>query len=104
MKIRQSVSVHSPSGMELAGLAGLLAAVPAVALLGRSGRRHTGVARRAHLLLAAGGAIVTAAALAGLATAVLTEHHQDMSSGSRTLATLMAIGMAFGTVTLLAGR
>ncbi|WP_370644312.1 putative bifunctional diguanylate cyclase/phosphodiesterase [Actinoplanes sp. L3-i22] len=103
MKIRQSVSVHSPSGMELAGLAGLLAAVPAVALLGRSGRRHTGAARRAHLLLAAGGAIVTGAALAGLATAVLTEHHHDMSSGSRTLATLMAIGMAFGTLALLAG-
>ncbi|GAA2904466.1 hypothetical protein Acy02nite_60200 [Actinoplanes cyaneus] len=106
MKIRQSVCVHSPSGMELAGLAGLLAAVPAVALLGRSGRRHTGAARRAHLLLAAGGALVTAAALAGLATVLLTEHHHqdhDAVSGSRTLATLMAIGMASGTLTLLAG-
>ncbi|MFI1989443.1 putative bifunctional diguanylate cyclase/phosphodiesterase [Actinoplanes sp. NPDC020271] len=102
MKIRQSVCVHSPSGMELAGLAGLLAAVPAVALLGRSGRRHTGVARRAHLLLAAGGALVTGAALAGLATALLTAHH-DGGSGGKTLATLMAIGMASGTLTLLAG-
>ncbi|WIM95536.1 bifunctional diguanylate cyclase/phosphodiesterase [Actinoplanes oblitus] len=91
--------------MELAGLAGLLAAVPAVALLGQSGRRHTGAARRAHLLLAAGGALVTAAALAGLATALLTahHHHDDLVTGSRTLATLMAVGMAFGTVTLLAG-
>ncbi|GAA4592213.1 hypothetical protein GCM10023107_22640 [Actinoplanes octamycinicus] len=89
--------------MELAGLAGLLAAVPAVALLGQSGRRHTGVARRAHLLLAAGGALVTAAALAGLATALLTEHHHDTAPGSRTLATAMAVGMAFGTLTLLAG-
>ncbi|GAA2672151.1 hypothetical protein Apa02nite_072100 [Actinoplanes palleronii] len=103
MEIRQSVSVNSPSGMELAGLAGLLAAVPAVALLGQSGRRHTGAARRAHLLLAAGGALITAAALAGLATALLTEHRHDVTSGSRTLATAMAGGMAIGTLTLLAG-
>ncbi|WP_164466316.1 putative bifunctional diguanylate cyclase/phosphodiesterase [Actinoplanes teichomyceticus] len=89
--------------MELAGLAGLLAAVPAVALLGRSGRRHTGAARRAHLLLAAGGALVTAAALAGLATALLTGHGHDLAPGSRTLATAMAAGMAIGTLTLLAG-
>ncbi|SLM04075.1 diguanylate cyclase [Actinoplanes sp. SE50/110] len=93
--------MHSPSGMELAGLAGLLAAVPAVALLGRSGRRHTGDARRAHLLLAGGGALITAAALAGMATALLTEHHHGLAS--RTLATLMAIGMGCGTLTLLAG-
>ncbi|BCJ42552.1 hypothetical protein Aiant_32090 [Actinoplanes ianthinogenes] len=99
------MSVHSPSGMELAGLAGLLAAVPAVALLGQSGRRHTGDARRAHLLLAVGGALVTAAALAGLATALLTVHHHHDGGppGTRTLATAMAIGMAIGTLTLLAG-
>ncbi|GGQ93816.1 hypothetical protein GCM10010168_07060 [Actinoplanes ianthinogenes] len=91
--------------MELAGLAGLLAAVPAVALLGQSGRRHTGDARRAHLLLAVGGALVTAAALAGLATALLTVHHHHDGGppGTRTLATAMAIGMAIGTLTLLAG-
>src|SRR5215207_8156565 len=56
-KIRHSVSVHSPSGVELAGLLSLLVAVPAVALLANSGRKHTGQARRAHLLLAAGGAL-----------------------------------------------
>ena len=38
--------MHSPSGVELAGLASLVVAVPAVALLGNSGRRHTGAARR----------------------------------------------------------
>ncbi|GLW28950.1 putative bifunctional diguanylate cyclase/phosphodiesterase [Actinoplanes regularis] len=105
MKIRHSVCVHSPSGMELAGLAGLLAAVPAVGLLGQSGRRHTGAARRAHLLLAAGGAVVTAAALAGLATALLTAHRHDhgLAPGSRPLATAMAVGMAIGMLALLAG-
>ncbi|KHD75492.1 putative bifunctional diguanylate cyclase/phosphodiesterase [Actinoplanes utahensis] len=94
--------MHSPSGMELAALAGLLVAVPAVAYLGRSGRRHTGAARRAHLLLAAGGAIATAAALAGLATALLTSHHHTPGH-SRALATAVAVGMGLGTLTLLAG-
>ncbi|HWS38110.1 MAG TPA: diguanylate cyclase, partial [Actinoplanes sp.] len=101
-KIRQSVVVHSPSGMELAGLVGLLLAVPAVAYLGQSGRRHTGAARRAHLLLAAGGAIVTAAALAGLATVLLTVHEHTVEH-SRSLATAVAVGMGIGTVFLLAG-
>jgi diguanylate cyclase (GGDEF)-like protein len=101
-KIRHSVSVHSPSGMELAGLAGLLAAVPAVAYLGRSGRRHTGAARRAHLLLAAGGAVATAAALAGLVTALLAGHDAAPGHG-RTLATAVAVGMGLGTLALLAG-
>jgi diguanylate cyclase (GGDEF)-like protein len=100
--IGQSVSVHSPSGMELAGLAGLLAAVPAVAYLGQSGRRHTGAARRAHLLLAVGGALTTAAGLAGLASAALSGHHHQ-SGHTQTLATMVAIGMAIGTLTLLAG-
>ncbi|GAA1631816.1 putative bifunctional diguanylate cyclase/phosphodiesterase [Actinoplanes couchii] len=101
-KIRHSVFVHSPSGMELAGLVGLILAVPAVAYLGRSGRRHTGAARRAHLLLAAGGAIVTAAALAGLITA-LTSGHTHSAEHSRSLATAVAIGMGIGTLFLLAG-
>ena len=35
--------MHSPSGVELAGLASLVVAVPAVALLANSGRRHTPV-------------------------------------------------------------
>src|SRR3954467_6935394 len=69
--IRQSVTVHPPSGVEWAALASLLVAVPAVALLAFSGRRHTGAARRAHMILAAGGAVVVGAALAGLLSAVL---------------------------------
>ncbi len=90
--------MHSPSGVELAELASLVAAVPAVALLGNSGRRHTGAARRAHLQLAAGGALATAAALAGLLSAVLAPHEQH-----RALATAVAAAMALGTVTLLSG-
>ncbi|WP_067505455.1 bifunctional diguanylate cyclase/phosphodiesterase [Actinoplanes sp. TFC3] len=96
--VRQSVPVHSPSGVELAGLASLLVAVPAVALLGKSGRKHTGAARRAHLLLAAGGALSTAAALAGLLTAVLLPHRDG-----RTLGQAVALAMALGTITLLTG-
>jgi diguanylate cyclase (GGDEF)-like protein len=88
--------------MELAGLAGLLVAVPAVAYLGQSGRRHTGAARRAHLLMAAGGAVATGAALAGLVTALLTGHH-DVPGHSRALATAVAVGMGLGTLALLAG-
>jgi diguanylate cyclase (GGDEF)-like protein len=88
--------------MDLAGLVGLLVAVPAVAYLGQSGRRHTGAARRAHLLLAAGGAIVTAAALAGLVTALITGHH-DVPGHSRALATAVAVGMGLGTCALMAG-
>ena len=100
--IRHSVSVHSPSGIELAGLASLLVAVPAVALLGNSGRRHTGAARRAHLLLALGAAIAAAAALAGLLSALSldpgsTEEHRE------TLGTAVAAGMAVGTLLLLLG-
>jgi diguanylate cyclase (GGDEF)-like protein len=94
--------VHSPSGVELAGLASLLVAVPAVALLGNSGRKHTGTARRAHLLLAAGGAIATAAALAGLISALLLGHHASQHH-RMTLGMAVAIGMAAGTLVLLAG-
>ncbi|WP_430791253.1 putative bifunctional diguanylate cyclase/phosphodiesterase [Actinoplanes sp. G11-F43] len=101
-KIRQSVFVHSPSGMDLAGLAGLFVAVPAVAYLGRSGRRHTGAARRAHLLLALGGAIVTAAALAGLVTALISGHTAT-EGHHKALATAVAVGTGLGTLILLAG-
>lgn len=101
-KIGHSVSVHSPSGMDLAGLVGLLVAVPAVAYLARSGHRHTGAARRAHLLLAAGGALVTAAALAGLVTALITGHHHSPGH-AQALATAVAAGTAIGVVALLAG-
>ncbi|GAB1694029.1 putative bifunctional diguanylate cyclase/phosphodiesterase [Krasilnikovia sp. M28-CT-15] len=94
--------MHSPSGVELAGLASLLVAVLAVALLGESGRRHTGAPRRAHLLLALGGAVVTAAALAGTLSALLLPHaaaqaHRQM------LGQAVAVGMALGTVILLTG-
>jgi diguanylate cyclase (GGDEF)-like protein len=94
--------MHSPSGVELAGLASLLVAVPAVALLGNSGRKHTGAARRAHWLLAFGGATATAAALAGLVSALFLtigpghEHRQTLSAA-------VAVGMALGTLLLLAG-
>jgi len=91
--------VHSPSGVELAGLASLLVAVPAVALLGASGRRHTGAARRAHLLLAAGGAVATAAALAGLLTVLLTTDPPPRTG----LGTAVAAGTAIGVVLLLVG-
>jgi diguanylate cyclase (GGDEF)-like protein len=91
--------VQSPSGVELAGLAIVLVAVPAVALLGDSGRRHTGAARRAHLLLAGGGAIATAAALAGVLSALMT----DMPPPRMGLGAAVALGMAIGTTVLLAG-
>ncbi|MFD0520343.1 diguanylate cyclase domain-containing protein [Paractinoplanes durhamensis] len=91
--------MQSPSGVELAGLAGLLIAVPAVALLGNSGRRHTGAARRAHLILAAGGALATAAALAGVLSALLTDAPVPRVS----LGSAVALGTAIGTLTLLVG-
>jgi diguanylate cyclase (GGDEF)-like protein len=91
--------VQSPSGVELAGLAGLLIAVPAVALLGSSGRRHTGAARRAHFLLALGAAVATAAALAGVLSALLTDAPLPRVS----LGSAVALGTALGTLTLLAG-
>jgi diguanylate cyclase (GGDEF)-like protein len=99
MEIRQSVSVHSPSGVELAGLASLLVAVPAVALLGNSGRRHTGAARRAHLILAAGGAIATAAALAGVISVLIT----TAAPPRMALGGAVAAGTAIGVLTLLIG-
>ncbi|AGZ45634.1 putative bifunctional diguanylate cyclase/phosphodiesterase [Actinoplanes friuliensis] len=89
--------MHSPSGVELAGLASLLVAVPAVALLGNSGRRHTDAARRAHLTLAAGAAVTTAAALAGLLSDLFLAH------GPAQLGSAVAVAMALGTLTLLAG-
>ncbi len=89
--------MHSPSGLELAGLASLLVAVPAVALLGNSGRKHTGAARRAHLLLAAGAAVTAAAALAGLLSSLFLTH------GPAQLASAVAVAMALGTLTLLTG-
>ena len=91
--------MQSPSDVELAGLASLLVAVPAVALLGNSGRRHTGVARRAHLLLAAGGAIVTGAALAGLLSSLIT----DAPVPRMGLGSAVAIAMTIGTLILLTG-
>ena len=89
--------MHSPSGVELAGLASLLVAVLAVALLANSGRKHTGAARRAHLLLAAGGAITTAAALAGQLSDVFVAH------GPARLGSAVAVGTALGTLALLVG-
>jgi diguanylate cyclase (GGDEF)-like protein len=97
--IRHSVSVQSPSGVELAGVVGLLVTVPAVAVLGNSGRRHTGAARRAHLILALGGAVVTAAALAGALSAVLS----DAPTPRLGLGSAVGIGTAIGTLTLLTG-
>ncbi|WP_432417490.1 putative bifunctional diguanylate cyclase/phosphodiesterase [Actinoplanes solisilvae] len=91
--------MHSPSGVELAGLASLLVAVPAVALLGASGRRHTGAARRAHLLLAAGGAVATGAALAGVLTVLLTTAAPPRTG----LGSAVAAGTALGILTLLVG-
>jgi diguanylate cyclase len=94
--------VHSPSGVELAGLASLVAAVPAVALLANSGRKHTGAARRGHLLLALGAATATAAALAGVLSAQFAGHgigHEHL----QTLGSAVAAGMALGTLLLLAG-
>jgi diguanylate cyclase (GGDEF)-like protein len=100
--IRHSVPVHSPSGVELAGLASLLVAVPAVALLGNSGRKHTGAARSAHVLLAVGGALVTAAALAGLLSALMMQ--QQVAPEHRdALGSAVSGAMALGTLTLLAG-
>ncbi|GAA3340063.1 hypothetical protein GCM10020358_26220 [Amorphoplanes nipponensis] len=89
--------MHSPSGVELAGLASLVVAVPAVALLANSGRKHTGAARRAHLLLAAGAAITTAAALAGMLSDLFVVHAPVR------LASAVAVAMALGTLTLLTG-
>ncbi len=89
--------MHSPSGVELAGLASLIVAVPAVALLANSGRKHTGAARRAYLLLAAGAAIATGAALAGLLSSLFLVHAPAQ------LASAVAVAMALGTLTLLAG-
>ncbi|MGK5678859.1 putative bifunctional diguanylate cyclase/phosphodiesterase [Actinoplanes sp. URMC 104] len=91
--------MQSPSGVELAGLAGLLIAIPAVAFLGNSGRRHTGPARRAHLLVAAGAAIAAAAALAGALTELLTEPPVPRMG----LGTAVAAGTAIGVLTLLVG-
>jgi diguanylate cyclase (GGDEF)-like protein len=83
--------------VELAGLASLIVAVPAVALLANSGRKHTGAARRAYLLLAAGAAIATGAALAGLLSSLFLVHAPAQ------LASAVAVAMALGTLTLLAG-
>ncbi|HEV7961736.1 MAG TPA: bifunctional diguanylate cyclase/phosphodiesterase [Actinoplanes sp.] len=94
--------MHSPSGVELAGLASLMVAVPAVALLGNSGRKHTGAARQAHLLLALGAAIATAAALAGLLSALYSAQGAGLEH-RETLGSAVAAGMALGTVFLLAG-
>nr|WP_308129039.1 bifunctional diguanylate cyclase/phosphodiesterase [Actinoplanes polyasparticus] len=91
--------MQSPSGMELAGLASLLVAVPAVALLGNSGRRHTGAARRAHLVLAAGGAIATGAALAGMLSVLITTAEPPRMA----LGTAVAAGTAIGVLILLIG-
>src|SRR4051794_28101847 len=101
-EIRHSVSVHSPSGVELAGLASLVVAVPAVAVLANSGRKHTGAARRAFHLLAAGSAIVAAAGLAGVISAIIEPHHSP-DEPRMLLGTTMAVAMALGTTTLLAG-
>ena len=91
--------MQSPSGMELAGLASLLIAVPAVAVLGNSGRRHTGAARRAHLVLAAGGAIATGAALAGMLSVLITTAEPPRMM----LGTAVAAGTAIGVLILLIG-
>ncbi|WP_438872628.1 putative bifunctional diguanylate cyclase/phosphodiesterase [Paractinoplanes pyxinae] len=91
--------MQSPSGVELAALAGLLIAVPAVAVLGNSGRRHTGAARRAYLVLAAGGAIATGAALAGMLSVLITTAEPPRMG----LGTAVAAGTAIGSLILLVG-
>ncbi|MFI5888943.1 putative bifunctional diguanylate cyclase/phosphodiesterase [Actinoplanes sp. NPDC051513] len=91
--------MQPPSGVELAGVVGLLVTVPAVAVLGNSGRRHTGAARRAHLILALGGAVATAAALAGALSALLS----DAPPPRLGLGSAVGIGTAIGTLALLIG-
>ncbi|HEX5204186.1 putative bifunctional diguanylate cyclase/phosphodiesterase [Paractinoplanes rhizophilus] len=91
--------MQSPSGVELAGVVGLLVTVPAVAVLGNSGRKHTGAARRAHLILALGGAVVTAAALAGALSALLS----DASPPRIGLGSAVGISTGIGTLALLIG-
>ncbi|MBA3907676.1 MAG: GGDEF-domain containing protein, partial [Pseudonocardiales bacterium] len=88
--------------MELAGLASLLVAVPAVALLGNSGRKHTGAARRAHWLLAFGAAVTTAAALAGLVSALFLTDGPGLEH-RQTLGAAVAVGLVLGTLLLLTG-
>jgi diguanylate cyclase (GGDEF)-like protein len=87
--IGHSVPVQSPSGVELAGLAGLLTSVPAVVLLGRSRYKR----------LALGGAVVTAAALAGVIAVLLT----DAPVPRMGLGSAVAMGTGLGTLTLLVG-
>ncbi|HET6534049.1 MAG TPA: bifunctional diguanylate cyclase/phosphodiesterase [Actinoplanes sp.] len=94
--------MHSPSGVELAGLASLLVSVPAVAVLSKSGRKHTGAARRAHLVLAAGGALAVAAALAGLLSALFI-HHEAGHPHRQALGSAVAVAMGVGTLLLLIG-
>jgi diguanylate cyclase (GGDEF)-like protein len=89
--------------LDLAALVCLLAAVPAVALLGFSGRRHSGAARRAHNMLAAGGAVTVAAALAGLISALLGHAEGFMPEHRTALGSGIAVAMATGTTALLAG-
>jgi diguanylate cyclase len=88
--------------MELAGLASILVSVPALAVLGNSGRKHTGAARRAHLLLAAGGAVAVAAGLAGLLSAMFV-HHEAGHPHRQALGSAVAVAMGLGILMLLAG-
>ncbi|HET9519318.1 MAG TPA: EAL domain-containing protein, partial [Actinoplanes sp.] len=96
--------MQSPSGVELAGLASLLAAVPVVVLLANSGRRQAGSARRAHRLVTAGGALTTAAALAGLLSALIMQSFGPQVPDHRAaLGATVAIAVAVGTFVLLVG-
>ena len=89
VEIGHSVPVNSPSGVELAGLAALLFAVPAVVLLGKSRR----------WVLTVGAAIAVAASMAGVSAAVLT----DMPVPRMSLGSTVAVGSGIGTLILLVG-
>jgi diguanylate cyclase (GGDEF)-like protein len=77
--------------VDLAGLAGLVIAIPAVVLLGKSGRRN--------ILLTVGSAIATAVALAGVLIAMLSETPVPRMG----LGAAVAVGSGIGTLILLVG-
>ncbi len=92
------------SGAELAALASVLAAAPAVVLLLLSARHHTGLSRRAHRLLALGSASAAVTALVGLGVH-LTRHAPAVHDAAdrKQLGTFIAVAMALSTATLLWG-
>ncbi|MCW6008431.1 hypothetical protein K1W54_28390, partial [Micromonospora sp. CPCC 205371] len=96
--------MHLPTVFQFVAIASALFGVLCTGLLAFAARRHVGVARRGHRLLAAGAGVTLLTVVGGIvASRAVEEHLVHTQPGRTSLGNLLATGVALGSVLLLLG-